>query len=66
MGCNLSGSSAHGFPRQEYWSRLPFPPAGDLPKPGTEPKSPGLAGKFFNRILFIQIYGPEGNLRNID
>ena len=20
-----------GFPRQEYWSRLPFPPPGDLP-----------------------------------
>ena len=22
------------FPRQEYWSRLPFPPPGDLPNPG--------------------------------
>ena len=29
-----------GFPRQEYWSRLPFPPAGDLPDPGMEPVSP--------------------------
>ena len=26
-----------GFPRQEYWSRLPFPPPGDLPDPGIEP-----------------------------
>ena len=26
-----------GFPRQEYWSRLPCPPSGDLPKPGIEP-----------------------------
>ena len=26
-----------GFPRQEYWSGLPFPPPGDLPDPGTEP-----------------------------
>ena len=25
-----------GFPRQEYWSGLPFPPPGDLPKPATE------------------------------
>ena len=25
------------FPRQEYWSGLPFPPSGDLPKPGIEP-----------------------------
>ena len=23
-----------GFPRQEYWSGLPFPPPGDLPDPG--------------------------------
>ena len=28
------------FCRQEYWSRLPFPPPGDLPNPGTEPRSP--------------------------
>ena len=38
------------FPRQEYWSGLPFPPPGDLPNPGIEPKSPtssALAGEFF-------------------
>ena len=29
-----------GFPRQEYWSGLPFPPPGDLPDPGIEPSSP--------------------------
>ena len=23
-----------GFPRQEYWSGLPFPPPADLPDPG--------------------------------
>ena len=28
-----------GFSRQEYWSRLPFPPLGDLPNPGIEPMS---------------------------
>ena len=28
------------FPRQEYWSGLPFPSPADLPSPGTEPKSP--------------------------
>ena len=31
-----------GFSRQEYWSRLPCPPPGDLPNPGTEPRSPSL------------------------
>ena len=28
-----------GFPRQEYWSRLPLTPPGDLPNPGIEPRS---------------------------
>ena len=28
------------FPRQEYWSGLPFPSPGDLPHPGIEPGSP--------------------------
>ena len=39
-----------GFPRQEYWSGLSFPPLGDLPNPGIEPTSPvspALAGGFF-------------------
>ena len=31
-----------GFSRQEYWSTLPFPSPGDLPKPGIEPGSPAL------------------------
>ena len=31
-----------GFSRQEYWSGLPFPSPGDLPKPGIEPRSPTL------------------------
>ena len=30
------------FPRQEYWSRCPFPPPVGLPDPGIEPKSPTL------------------------
>ena len=31
-----------GFPRQEYWSGLPFPPLGDLPNPGIKAESPAL------------------------
>ena len=37
-----------GFSRQEYWSG--FPPPGDLPNPGIEPKSlayPASTGRFF-------------------
>ena len=36
-----------GFPRQEYWSGLPFPPPGDLPDPGIEPVSPARADRCF-------------------
>ena len=38
-----------GFPRQEYWNGLPFPPPGDLPEPGIEPvslASPAQEGRF--------------------
>ena len=31
-----------GFPRQEYWSGLPFPPPGDLPESGIKHRSPAL------------------------
>ena len=31
-----------GFPKQKYWSGLPFPTPGDLPDPGIEPRSPAL------------------------
>ena len=36
-----------GFPRQEYWSGLPFPSPEDLSDPGIEPTSPALVGGFF-------------------
>ena len=38
------------FPRQEYWSGLPFPLPGDLPNLGNEPTSlmsPTLAGRLY-------------------
>ena len=31
-----------GFPRQKYWSVLPFPPPGHLSDPGIEPRVPAL------------------------
>ena len=48
-----------GFPRQEYWKGLPFPPPGGLPNPGIKPASlvsPALAGRFFTTV-------PQGSLR---
>ena len=42
-----------GFPRQQYWSGLPFPTPGDLSDPGIKPpslESPALAGRFFTTV----------------
>ena len=42
-----------GLPRQEYWSRLPFPLPEDLPDLGIEPASlvsPALAHGFFTIV----------------
>ena len=36
-----------GFPRQEYWSGLPFPSPGHLPDPGIKAMSFALSGGFF-------------------
>ena len=57
------GPLCMGFPRQEYWSELPFPSPGDLPRSGIKPESPcllhwqvdslplGPPGKIFVSIL---------------
>ena len=39
MDCSRQAPLSMGFPRQEYWSGLPFPPPGDLPNSGIEPVS---------------------------
>ena len=41
------------FPRQEYWSGLPFPSPVDLPNPGIEPMSPALADRVFLFFVFL-------------
>ena len=52
--CSPPGSSVHGFPRQEYWSGLPFPTPGAPPNPETKPASPSVAGRLFSAE-------PQGN-----
>ena len=37
MDCIPQGSSVRGIFQKEYWSRLPFPPLGDLPSSGWYP-----------------------------
>ena len=44
MDCSRQAPLSMGFPRQEHWSRLPFPSQGDVPDPGIEARSPALTG----------------------
>ena len=51
-------SLSRRFPRQEYCSRLPFPPPGDLPNPGIKPvspASPALAGRLPPRNPMLRV-----------
>ena len=41
-----------GFSRQQFWSRRPFSPVGDLPDPGIEPTSPALQADSLPAELF--------------
>ena len=52
-----------GFPRQEYWYGLPFPPPGDLPDPGIELVS--LASQADSLMLSHQGSPPFWSLRHI-
>ena len=52
-----------GFSRQEYWSGLPYPPPGDLPKPGIKPtslESPALASEMHSSRQKIFQWSPSG------
>ena len=58
-----------GFPRQEYWSGLPFPPPEDLPNPGIKPEScvsciyPEPPGKaFMKNNCFQKNVGDAGSI----
>ena len=49
-----------GLYRQEYWSRLPCPPPGDLPDPGIEPAS--LSSNFLWQAAFLPLIPPGRQL----
>ena len=48
IDCSPPISLSMGFPRQEYWSGLPFPSPGNLPNPRSKPLAPALADGFFS------------------
>ena len=56
-----------GFPRQEYWGGLPFPPPGDLPESGIEPMSltsPALSDRFFTTSNIWEALFGDSNPHN--
>ena len=58
-----------GFPRQEYWSGLPFPSPGDLPYPGIELGSRALQADSLlteppASVLAYTSNKPEGGFQN--
>ena len=53
MDCTHQAPLSMGFPRQEYWSGLPFPSPGDLSDPGIKPASPASVGRFLTTELYI-------------
>ena len=66
----LQAPLSMGFPRQEYWSGLPFPSPEGFLDPGMEPMSPTLVGRFlqlshqrnhlvYESNFFQQFYPPE-------
>ena len=50
-----------GFPKQEYWSGLPFRSSGNHLNPGIEPTTSALAGGFFT----TEPLGKSSNYNNI-
>ena len=49
-----------GFPRQEYWSGLPFPPPGELPG-----ESMYLKVRFLKPLLFPELGGRGGGYQTL-
>ena len=53
-----------GFSMEEYWSELPFPPAGDLSDPGMEFESPASPALQVDSSLLSHSGNPSFTLRD--
>ena len=53
------------FPRQEYWSGLPYPSPGGLPNPGIKPMSPLSPELLADSLLAEPLGKPRLHLQNI-
>ena len=61
------------FSRQQYWSRLPFPPPGDLPDSGFQPAIPVFSAKCLFKFvacspvgLFVFLLGSGSSLWSLN
>ena len=64
----LQAPLSMGFSRQEYWSGLPSPPPGDLPKVGIKHASltsPALTGRFFTTSATWEAQQMSGHARTL-
>ena len=57
-------SPSMGFPEQEYWSGLLFPPPGHLLNPGVEPASPAPHALQVDILLFEPLGKPKQYNKN--
>ena len=60
----LQAPQSMGFSRQEYWSRLPCPPPGDLPNPGIELLSPEVSALQVDSLPSDPPGKPQGPFKN--
>ena len=58
----LQAPLSMGFSRQEYWSGFSCPPAGDLPNPGIEPRSPAAPALQSNSLPLSLNVGDLGSI----
>ena len=54
IDCICQAPRSTEFSRQEHWSGLPCPPAGDLPNPGIQARSSSL----WDSLLLCHLGGP--------
>ena len=79
VDCSLPGFSVHGILQARILEWVPFPSPGDLPDPGTEPRSPALKADTLTsesgKIVCMWLVGfpggsvvknPQANAGNVD
>ena len=55
MDCSTKGSSLHGVSKARILGMVDIPPPGDLPDPGTKPKSPAASPALRDYLSFMEM-----------